>query len=283
MVLLTNNFVCTLFNTGNHYQSTVPVNHPPAPTMAQLTVHSKEQPSIPVPTIPALPEITKTPPSSKPASPAPIPSNPSTMPAPATPTAPTPIQVTSVTRPPSSQSPQIPVNIISRNDPHTPTTPKNQQPPPQTPPPTTPPSVSAGPITVAAKHAQQQQSQENEQFAYAWLKATFETTPSLASKIEQSEVYKLYLAANAKIGRKAVVPQVHLPRCMRTVFGGTVGPTLIKTTDAKGIESSCYFYEGIKLRPKPPPTPNGGTGAAPKGGLSALMVSRLSGSVYLIE
>ncbi|XP_062708105.1 AT-rich interactive domain-containing protein 2-like isoform X2 [Aedes albopictus] len=256
---------------GNHYQSTVPVNHPPAPTMAQLTVHSKEQPSIPVPTIPALPEITKTPPSSKPASPAPIPSNPSTMPAPATPTAPTPIQVTSVTRPPSSQSPQIPVNIISRNDPHTPTTPKNQQPPPQTPPPTTPPSVSAGPITVAAKHAQQQQSQENEQFAYAWLKATFETTPSLASKIEQSEVYKLYLAANAKIGRKAVVPQVHLPRCMRTVFGGTVGPTLIKTTDAKGIESSCYFYEGIKLRPKPPPTPNGGTGAAPKGGLSALM------------
>ncbi|EAT47510.1 AAEL001361-PA, partial [Aedes aegypti] len=200
---------------GNHYQNAAPVSHPQAPTMAQLTVHNKEQPVLPPPTIPALPEVTKSPTPSKPASrapsPAPQPNSSSNMPAPATPaTQPTPIQVTSVTRPPS-------------------------------------PAIS------------QQQSQENEQFAYAWLKATFETTPSLTSKIEQAEVYKLYLAANSKIGRKAVVPQVHFPRCMRTVFGGTVGPTLIKTTDKNGVESSCYFYEGVKLRPKPPPTSSGTT------------------------
>ncbi|XP_021699477.1 AT-rich interactive domain-containing protein 2 isoform X1 [Aedes aegypti] len=248
---------------GNHYQNAAPVSHPQAPTMAQLTVHNKEQPVLPPPTIPALPEVTKSPTPSKPASrapsPAPQPNSSSNMPAPATPaTQPTPIQVTSVTRPPSSQSPQIPVNIISRNDASTPLKQATQTTQPSTQNSTS--SPSAGPaISVAAKHAQQQQSQENEQFAYAWLKATFETTPSLTSKIEQAEVYKLYLAANSKIGRKAVVPQVHFPRCMRTVFGGTVGPTLIKTTDKNGVESSCYFYEGVKLRPKPPPTSSGTT------------------------
>lgn len=253
---------------GNHYQNTAPVNSTQGPTMAQLTVHSKEQPSIPVPNIPALPEVTKTPPP-KPASPAPAQtqSNPTTMQAPGTPvvTQSTPIQVTSVTRPPSSQSPQIPVNIISRNDPSSPAV---QQKPSKASKAVSSNSStatpSAGPITVAAKHAQQQQSQENEQFAYAWLKATFETTPSLTSRIEQGEVYKLYLSANSKIGRKAVVPQVHFPRCVRTVFGGSVGPTLIKTISHCGVESSNYFYEGVKLRPKPPQPAQKGVSMMPQ-------------------
>ncbi|XP_062544448.1 AT-rich interactive domain-containing protein 2 isoform X3 [Armigeres subalbatus] len=265
---------------GNHYQNTAPVNPSQGPTMAQLTVHNKDQPSIPVPNIPALPEITKTPPPSKPASPAPAlsQSNATTMPAPAIPavTQATPIQVTSVTRPPSSQSPQIPVNIISRNDPSSPAvhqklTKASGQAANTNSTASASGSPSAGPITVAAKHAQQQQSQENEQFAYAWLKATFEATPSLTSRIEQSEVYKLYLAANSKIGRKAVVPQVHLPRCVRTVFGGSVGPTLIKTTSPCGVENSNYFYEGIKLRPKLPQSSLSGTGA--QKGVSMLLQS----------
>ncbi|XP_065085748.1 mucin-5AC-like isoform X4 [Ochlerotatus camptorhynchus] len=240
---------------GNHFQNAGPILHPQAPTMAQLTVHNKEQPSIPVPSIPTIPEIPKIPLPTKSASSPPISQpNPTTMPAP-TSTILSNIQVTSVTRPPGAQSPQIPINIISRNDPATPqkslpATLASAQSISSSLAPA--PSPTAGPITVAAKHAQQQQSQENEQFAYAWLKATFETTPSLANKIEQAEVYKLYLSANGKIGRKAVVPQIHFPRCMRTVFGGTVGPTLIKT-ERNGIEGNNYFYEGIKLRPKPAP------------------------------
>ncbi|EDS35242.1 Brahma associated protein 170kD [Culex quinquefasciatus] len=214
---------------GNHYHSTGPVPPPQAPSMAQLTVQNKEQPPIPLPNIPALPGL---PPPPKTATP-PIS------------TAPTPVQVTSATRPATSQSPQIPVNVIPK--------------PPSTPTAPAPPSTTQ-PTTVAAKHALQQQSQENEQFALAWLRATFEPTPSLANRIEQAELYKLYLAANAKIGRKAVVPQVHLPRCVRTVFGGTVGPTQVKSQaeGGGGAETVSFYYEGIRLKAKPAVATAGG-------------------------
>ncbi|XP_053684959.1 AT-rich interactive domain-containing protein 2 isoform X2 [Sabethes cyaneus] len=224
-------------------------NHPQVPSMAQLTVQQKEQPTMPTPNIPALPEIPKIPvPAKPPASPPASQLNPANAVIPPVQSHVPNVQVTSVTRPAASQSPQIPVNIISRGDipaavsrTSSPTLSNSSS----------VQSHTTGPITVAAKHAQQQQSQENEQFAYAWLKATFEITSSLANKIEQNEVYKLYLAANAKIGRKAVVPQAHFPRCMRTVFGGTVGPTQIKN-DQNSVENN-FYYEGIKLRPKPSP------------------------------
>ncbi|XP_038119077.1 AT-rich interactive domain-containing protein 2 isoform X3 [Culex quinquefasciatus] len=214
---------------GNHYHNTGPVPPPQAPSMAQLTVQNKEQPPIPLPNIPALPGLPAPPKSATP----PIS------------TAPTPVQVTSATRPVTSQSPQIPVNVIPK--------------PPSTPTAPTPPSTTQ-PTTVAAKHALQQQSQENEQFALAWLRATFEPTPSLANRIEQAELYKLYLAANAKIGRKAVVPQVHLPRCVRTVFGGTVGPTQVKSQaeGGGGAETVSFYYEGIRLKAKPAVATAGG-------------------------
>ncbi|XP_055621879.1 AT-rich interactive domain-containing protein 2 isoform X2 [Toxorhynchites rutilus septentrionalis] len=222
--------------------SSTTASHPPSPNPTLLTLHSKEQPSLPTPNVPMLPEIPKIP----------VPTKPFVSQSQQLINTQSSIQVTNVAHPAASQSPQIPINIISRNDPnHTPAT------PPRISSSATPvqltsassPVPTGGPITVAAKHAQQQQSQENEQFAYAWLKATFETTASLASKIEQNEVYKLYLAANTKIGRKAVVPPSHFPRCVRTVFGGTVGPTQIRI-EQNGTETNNFYYEGINLRAK---------------------------------
>lgn len=92
------------------------------------------------------------------------------------------------------------------------------------------------------------QEQENEQFALAWLRATFEPVSAMASRIEQQDLYKMYLTACSKIGRTGVVSQFHFPRCVRNVFGGTVGPNQIKI---KQNAISNFFYEGIRIRAQP--------------------------------
>lgn len=92
------------------------------------------------------------------------------------------------------------------------------------------------------------QEQENEQFALAWLRATFEPVSAMASRIEQQDLYKMYLTACSKIGRTGVVSQYHFPRCVRNVFGGTVGPNQIKI---KQNPISSFFYEGIRIRAQP--------------------------------
>lgn len=97
------------------------------------------------------------------------------------------------------------------------------------------------------KHAQ---DQENEQFALAWLRATFEPISALTSRIEQQDLYKMYLTACSKIGRTGVVSQYHFPRCVRNVFGGTVGPNQIKIKQ-NAMEISSFFYEGIRIRAQP--------------------------------
>ncbi|XP_055707440.1 mucin-4 isoform X3 [Phlebotomus papatasi] len=106
--------------------------------------------------------------------------------------------------------------------------------------------------TVAAKHAQQQLIQENEQFALAWLRATFEPAANLNTRIEQQELYKMYITASSKLGRRGVVSPVHFPRCVRSVFGGSVGPNPMKL-DSMPSESPQFYYEGIKIRAKPLP------------------------------
>lgn len=93
------------------------------------------------------------------------------------------------------------------------------------------------------------QEQENEQFALAWLRATFEPVSAMASRIEQQDLYKMYLTACSKIGRTGVVSQYHFPRCVRNVFGGTVGPNQIKIIKQNAISS--LFYEGIRIRAQP--------------------------------
>lgn len=94
------------------------------------------------------------------------------------------------------------------------------------------------------------QDQENEQFALAWLRATFEPVSTLTSRIEQQDLYKMYLTACSKIGRTGVVSQYHFPRCVRNVFNASVGPNLIKIKQ-NSMEISSYFYEGIRIRAQP--------------------------------
>lgn len=98
---------------------------------------------------------------------------------------------------------------------------------------------------VQQQHAHQQAIQENEQFALAWLRATYE--PNTGGKIEQQELYKQYINSCAKIGRRGVIAPLHFPRCVRSVFGGTVGPNPVKTANP----SDCQYYEGIKQRAQP--------------------------------
>ncbi|XP_069680497.1 AT-rich interactive domain-containing protein 2 isoform X8 [Periplaneta americana] len=101
------------------------------------------------------------------------------------------------------------------------------------------------------QHAHQQAAQENEQFALAWLRATYE--PASGCRIEQAELYKQYLTACAKIGRRGVIAPLHFPRCVRSVFGGTVGPNPQRQAIGITISGSGdqppgnLFYEGIKV------------------------------------
>ncbi|XP_021925461.1 AT-rich interactive domain-containing protein 2 isoform X4 [Zootermopsis nevadensis] len=107
------------------------------------------------------------------------------------------------------------------------------------------------------QHAHQQAAQENEQFALAWLRATFE--PATGCRIEQAELYKQYLNACAKIGRRGVIAPLHFPRCVRSVFGGTIGPNPQKQPGGMAVSGSAeqpgtnslMFYEGIKVRANP--------------------------------
>ncbi|XP_071867803.1 brahma associated protein 170kD isoform X2 [Bombus fervidus] len=99
--------------------------------------------------------------------------------------------------------------------------------------------------SLQQQHAHQQIIQENEQFALSWLRATFE--PALGIRIEQEELYKKYLGCCTKIGRRGVIAPLHFPRCVRSVFGGSVGPNPLK-----GETSGTQYYEGIRVRATPP-------------------------------
>ncbi|GJQ83093.1 hypothetical protein Trydic_g20104 [Trypoxylus dichotomus] len=95
---------------------------------------------------------------------------------------------------------------------------------------------------VQQQHAHQQAIQENEQFALAWLRATYE--PCTAGRVDHQELYKHYINSCAKIGRRGVIAPLHFPRCVRSVFGGTVGPNPVKPTNC----SDPQYYDGIKVR-----------------------------------
>ncbi|XP_066590882.1 AT-rich interactive domain-containing protein 2 isoform X8 [Prorops nasuta] len=155
----------------------------------------------------------------------------------------------------SAAAPAAPVATVAS----VPTTPATvtASPPPASPSPsrpTTPASTTSKAAQKAAEaanalqqqHAHQQIIQENEQFALTWLKATFELAPG--SRLEQEEVYKKYLGCCTKICRRGVIAPLHFPRCVRTVFGGSVGPS-----PAKGETTGTQYYDGIRVRNTPAP------------------------------
>ncbi|XP_045481039.1 AT-rich interactive domain-containing protein 2 isoform X2 [Harmonia axyridis] len=98
---------------------------------------------------------------------------------------------------------------------------------------------------IQQQHAHQQAIHENEQFALAWLRATYE--PCNNSKVNSQELYKHYINSCTKIGRQGVISPLHFPRCVRSVFGGTVGPNPMKLSNPKDPQ----FYDGIKVRDHP--------------------------------
>ncbi|CAH1968880.1 unnamed protein product [Acanthoscelides obtectus] len=93
---------------------------------------------------------------------------------------------------------------------------------------------------IQQQHAHQQAIHENEQFALAWLRATYE--PCESGKIDHQELYKHYINSCTSIGRRGVISPLHFPRCVRSVFGGTVGPNPMKPANPNDPQ----FYEGIK-------------------------------------
>ncbi|XP_044254837.1 AT-rich interactive domain-containing protein 2 isoform X3 [Tribolium madens] len=111
--------------------------------------------------------------------------------------------------------------------------------------PTTPAQTMTPQQLIQQQHAHQQAIHENEQFALAWLRATYE--PCVNGKVDHQELYKQYLNSCSKIGRRGVISPLHFPRCVRSVFGGTVGPNPMKPSSA----NEPQYYEGIKVRAQP--------------------------------
>lgn len=103
------------------------------------------------------------------------------------------------------------------------------------------------PTTIGSKI--QQIVPESEQFAVAWLRATFEPV-NVTSRIEQQDLYKMYLTASSKVGRSGVLSPMHFPRCVRSVFGNSVGPNTVKLKQSN-LETHTMYYESIRIRSKP--------------------------------
>ncbi|XP_073979174.1 uncharacterized protein isoform X1 [Rhodnius prolixus] len=86
-------------------------------------------------------------------------------------------------------------------------------------------------------------AKENEQFALGWLRSTLEAQKG--ARIEEAELYKLYINWCAGVGRQGVIAPAHFPRCVRSVFGLAVGPKMITTETG-----NLHCYEGICMKNK---------------------------------
>ncbi|KAM3966027.1 LOW QUALITY PROTEIN: brahma associated protein 170kD [Aphomia sociella] len=111
---------------------------------------------------------------------------------------------------------------------------------------------------IQQSHLQQRTVQENEHFAQAWLRSSFEPLPAADNTASDAgELYRQYLACCNKLGRKGVIAPAHFPRLVRTVFGGTVGPNTI--TLASGETQQVYIgirSRNIQSRTNPPAGPS---------------------------
>ncbi|XP_040569596.1 SWI/SNF nucleosome remodeling complex component [Lepeophtheirus salmonis] len=89
--------------------------------------------------------------------------------------------------------------------------------------------------------------ESNRQLCLSWLRATYETCP--ISHIEQFIMYKQYLASMHKMGREDVISDQHHVVCVRTLFGGDVGPNSKLLPNGK----TERHFEGVKVRAVPQP------------------------------
>ncbi|XP_017865784.1 PREDICTED: AT-rich interactive domain-containing protein 2 isoform X3 [Drosophila arizonae] len=205
----------------------IPSLPPPAPTQVQVLPPPPETVSLPV------------------AAPAPA-SAPSPAPAPATVAAPVAIPAPMPLPMPSLPQVQLPV----------PSLPQVQLPPPptlQAPAPPAPVPTAATTIAVpAAPSAPQSFTHEDETYALTWLGATYERAGNGHDyRVEQQELYTIYLSHCQKAGKHSVVNRVQFPRLVRLIFNATVGPAIVRQMD--GTELPGTHYVGIRMRAQPLP------------------------------
>ncbi|KAG7305022.1 hypothetical protein JYU34_010469, partial [Plutella xylostella] len=80
-----------------------------------------------------------------------------------------------------------------------------------------PPAASPAPVSgIQQAHLQQKTVQENEQFAVAWLRASYEPLPPTDnSTTDAAEIYRQYAACCSNMQRKGVIAPQHFPRLVR--------------------------------------------------------------------
>ncbi|KAH8309555.1 hypothetical protein KR059_011795 [Drosophila kikkawai] len=92
---------------------------------------------------------------------------------------------------------------------------------------------------------------EDEQYALAWLGATYERGAGMGHelRVEQAELYRIYLSHCQKAGKLSVVNHMQFPRLVRLIFNQTVGPVIVRQLD--GTELPGTYYVGIRMRAQP--------------------------------
>ncbi|XP_047538874.1 AT-rich interactive domain-containing protein 2 isoform X11 [Vanessa atalanta] len=139
------------------------------------------------------------------------------------------------------------------------------------------PAPSPAPVAMSSlqqSHLQQRTVQENEHFAQAWLRATYEPLPgSDNSACDAAELYRQYLACCTKLARKGVIAPAHFPRLVRTVFGGTVGPNTITTASGE----TQHVYIGIRAKNLP------NRNNPPVGPSSPILKAQLTNKTAVVE
>ncbi|XP_050672817.1 AT-rich interactive domain-containing protein 2 isoform X3 [Leptidea sinapis] len=124
--------------------------------------------------------------------------------------------------------------------------------------------------SIQQSHIHQRTVQENEHFVQAWLRSSYEPLPAAdTSSCDAGDLYRAYVAVCSQLGRKGVVAPAHLPRLVRSIFGGTVGPNTVKSSTGE----TQQVYIGIKAKNQPPKS------APPAGPSSPILKAQLTNKV----
>ncbi|XP_075145959.1 brahma associated protein 170kD [Haematobia irritans] len=110
--------------------------------------------------------------------------------------------------------------------------------------------VAATPVEQNPTQMPHNFTQDDDQYALAWLGATFERA-SPECHIEQQELYRMYLSHCQKSGKHSVVNHMHFPKLIRLIFTSAVGPAIVRRTD--GTELPGTYYISLRMRAQPLP------------------------------
>ncbi|XP_017081578.2 AT-rich interactive domain-containing protein 2 [Drosophila eugracilis] len=111
------------------------------------------------------------------------------------------------------------------------------------------PPIAATVTLPTLPSATQSFTHEDEQYALAWLGATYERAIGSDLRVEQAELYRIYLSHCQKAGKLSVVNHMQFPRLVRLIFNQSVGPVIVRQQD--GTELPGTYYVGIRMRAQP--------------------------------